>query len=196
MGKLFLIRHGLSEANEAKIYGLDSPLSVAGMEDIIKIDKKSFCKPDILVTGTQVRHIQTAQLLFPDININDKTEIFNEIDFGKLEGKKITKELKNEIIDNISIIRTKYNGDIVWDRAKEAVNFISNLSYRKNKIIAVVSSAMLIQAMLGVINIQETKTLIFDEKYHLKNLQYIEFDTHDLTKFRIKNFLTKENFFR
>ncbi len=195
MGKLILIRHGLSEANEAKIYGLDSPLSATGMEELSLIDKKELFKPDILITGTQIRQVQTAQLLFPDHTISNQTPLFNEINYGILEKCKITDGLRNEIIKDVTVIHKKYDGDDVWRRAQDALTFINDMLYYKSKIIVIISSAMLIQSILGIVNAQKTGKLAFDEKYHLKNLQYIEFNPYDLTKFEIKNFAKKEKFF-
>ncbi|MBQ5326666.1 MAG: histidine phosphatase family protein, partial [Oscillospiraceae bacterium] len=95
MSKIYLIRHGLTEANEQHLYcgSTDLPLSQKGREELAKIkydiDKSKVC----FITSGMKRTEETLKILFGDIpHVIDSR--FKEIDFGIFEMKSYN-ELKD-----------------------------------------------------------------------------------------------------
>ena len=80
-----LIRHGLTRANEEKRYigHTDQPLSDKGREQIVSCIGQ-YDKPDYLFVSPLTRCLQTAQILFGDLEY-DVVEEFKELDFGDFE---------------------------------------------------------------------------------------------------------------
>ena len=95
MSKIYLIRHGLTEANEKHLYcgSTDLPLSQKGREELAEIkydiDKSKVC----FITSGMKRTEETLKILFGDIpRVIDSR--FKEIDFGIFEMKSYN-ELKD-----------------------------------------------------------------------------------------------------
>ena len=95
MSKIYLIRHGLTEANEKHLYcgSTDLPLSQKGREELAEIkydiDKSKVC----FITSGMKRTEETLKILFGDIpHVIDSR--FKEIDFGIFEMKSYN-ELKD-----------------------------------------------------------------------------------------------------
>ena len=95
MSKIYLIRHGLTEANEKHLYcgSTDLPLSQKGREELAEIkydiDKSKVC----FITSGMKRTEETLKILLGDIpHVIDSR--FKEIDFGIFEMKSYN-ELKD-----------------------------------------------------------------------------------------------------
>ncbi len=80
--KIYLIRHGSTEAGEAHLYcgSSDVPLSEKGRGALTP----SSLSPDIVISSPLLRCIETAQILFPHRNIKISSEL-REMDFGRFE---------------------------------------------------------------------------------------------------------------
>ena len=88
--ELIMIRHGKTPWNEEERYiGLtDMSLSDNGVREIRdKIEEGIYPKIDILYASPMRRCIETAKLIYPDMNPVTIDE-YKEIDFGRLEGKR------------------------------------------------------------------------------------------------------------
>ena len=92
--RLYLIRHGKTEANEKHLYcgSTDIPLSETGVQEL---QKYSYDIPRSYryMTSGMLRTEQTLQCLFGNVNHN-QDERFRELDFGTFEMKSY-EELKN-----------------------------------------------------------------------------------------------------
>lgn len=94
MGKLVLIRHGVTQYNlDHRFCGLtDIPLAPAGIEDSKKLarDLKNFQFTNVF-TSTLKRAYQTAEIILNENNQSDlgivKYSQLNERDYGSLTGK-------------------------------------------------------------------------------------------------------------
>lgn len=89
---LVLIRHGATKANKQHRYlgKTDEMLSEEGKQELFAYTKRQCYPPvDMLFTSPMKRCIQTAEILYPDLQplqIKDWTEM----DFGAFEGKSYT----------------------------------------------------------------------------------------------------------
>ncbi len=101
--KIYLIRHGRTEANEARIYcgATDLPLSENGAKDLRKVceyyKKLIPVKAKYFTTGMK-RTNQTFEILFEQDGLYPKYDVitgFREIDFGIFELKSY-EELKDD----------------------------------------------------------------------------------------------------
>lgn len=95
---LYLIRHGITQANLQGIYageGTDIPLCPEGKEDLLSLSKQfTYPQTDTVFVSPLLRAVQTADLLFP----NSKKillESLKENSFGEFEGRPIA-ELKQD----------------------------------------------------------------------------------------------------
>ena len=98
--KIYLIRHGMTEANEQGMYlgQLDSPLSPSGLRHLLDM-KTAFDYPILsphamLYAAPLSRCRQTLNVLYPQRPITD-VDGLNECSLGKWEGKTVA-ELKSE----------------------------------------------------------------------------------------------------
>lgn len=86
---LMLIRHGATKANKEHRYlgRTDEELSIEGKEELTKF-KAMLLYPtvDYLFVSPMKRCIQTAEILYPDLQPVSITE-WKEMDFGVFEGK-------------------------------------------------------------------------------------------------------------
>lgn len=95
--KIYLIRHGLTNANfEGRYIGkTDLDLNEAGIEEILKL-KEEYEYPNVgrVYTSPLKRAIETARLIYPEITpftVND----LREYEFGNFENKTVN-ELEND----------------------------------------------------------------------------------------------------
>lgn len=94
--KIHLIRHGLTEANQAGRYigRTDTPVCAQGMDELRSL-RETYEYPTVqkVYVSPLMRCRQTAQVLYPDhfIQVADG---FAEYDFGEFEGKTM-EELKD-----------------------------------------------------------------------------------------------------
>ena len=97
--KLILLRHGITEANEKRLYcgATDLPLSAAGREALTQ-HKKETAYPDIsgmrIVTSGMKRCEETLALLYGDMP-HETDPAFREMDFGAFEMRSY-QEMKND----------------------------------------------------------------------------------------------------
>jgi alpha-ribazole phosphatase len=86
---LVLIRHGATKSNlEHRYLGkTDEPLCKEGENQLEEYKRQNlYPRVDILYTSPMTRCIQTAKILYPDMQTNSVKE-FSEMDFGTFEGK-------------------------------------------------------------------------------------------------------------
>lgn len=95
--RIYLIRHGITEANEKGLYvgQTDLPLSPAGLKDLLDL-KEEYIYPEAtkFYCAPLMRCRQTLEVLYPKC---EPEEVFglNECDFGKWDGKSFF-ELKDD----------------------------------------------------------------------------------------------------
>ena len=94
MSPLYLIRHGLTRANEEHLYcgSSDLPLSPAGEAELRKL--RYALPPARFLTSGMARTEQTLALLFGEVP-HEIEPAFREIDFGRFEMRSY-QELKND----------------------------------------------------------------------------------------------------
>lgn len=180
MTKVYLIRHAKSEANVDLVYGTDSPLSKNGEKQAKLGAKRLHIAPDIVLSGTKKCQIQTAQIMFPEKYSYDSIKEFDEINFGYLEGKKISDEVREILIDNPLNIKRIYSGDNIWTRAKIAIEHIERLSrIHKDKSIAIITGKFLIQSIMCELVNGEINGLAWTGDFYLRNCDYYALDVGD-----------------
>lgn len=87
--ELIMIRHGATKANEEHRYlgNTDESLSVQGITALKKEKNNgTYPKTDVLFTSPMKRCIQTAEILYPDMQAVIILD-WKEMDFGDFEGK-------------------------------------------------------------------------------------------------------------
>ena len=124
---IYLFRHAQSEANKGILYGTDMPLSPEGVQQAMEFRGKTNIKPMVAISSRKKRAVQTRNILFPNAS-HEETDIFDEINFGELEHMPVTPENGEELSGNPMLIKTKYNGDDIWERADRAIRTIEYLS--------------------------------------------------------------------
>ena len=85
MKEVLLIRHGATEGNLQRRYigRTDEPLCGLGLEQARSL---SGLAADRIYASPAVRTVQTAQIIFPDMDISLEPALW-EMDFGAFEGK-------------------------------------------------------------------------------------------------------------
>ncbi len=87
--KIYLIRHGMTEANDKGLYvgKQDLPLSPNGLTHLLQM-KKTFDYPSArrFYAAPQIRCRQTLEVLYPGCDVTDVPGL-QECDFGDFEGK-------------------------------------------------------------------------------------------------------------
>ena len=97
--KLILIRHGMTEANERRLYcgRTDLPLSESGREELLRL-RESVDYPDIagmrVITSGMKRCDETLRILYGDI-AHEVDHALCEMDFGAFEMRSYD-EMKND----------------------------------------------------------------------------------------------------
>lgn len=87
--KLHLIRHGMTEGNLKGQYigSTDVEITTNGINELEKLkNDRIYPKCDIVFSSPMKRAVKTAEIIFPDKEIN-VNENLREIDFGDFEGK-------------------------------------------------------------------------------------------------------------
>jgi len=89
MKEIFLMRHGKTRENELGIIigRSDPPLSEEGRKELHSI-KQYVTQPDIIFSSDLRRSSETAEILFPDMEIILLPQL-RERDYGILEGKSV-----------------------------------------------------------------------------------------------------------
>ena len=93
-----LIRHGRTDANDQGIYigTTDLPLNDAGRNELYdKLDRFVYPRVERVYTSPLLRCTESAEILFPNREIVAADE-FQELHFGKFEGKRAEDLLRNE----------------------------------------------------------------------------------------------------
>ncbi len=189
MTKIYLIRHAQSEANLSGVYGSDAPLSSEGIRQAEEAHRTMNIRPNHVITGTNTRQIQTAQIMFPNVYKHQTSPIFDEIDFGDLESLPITQEQNKEITENTLSLKYEHGGDDIWKRAKRAVEYMTDVCgpmlYPK---IAIISGDTLIQAIVCLLLYGEKDNYIWSTKSHVRNCECItiEINTNAVDKYNNK----------
>lgn len=83
------LRHGMTPGNAEKRYigRTEEHLSKLGINQILSAkEKMNYTQPELLFVSPMKRCLETADLLFPDIQ-KQEIELFKEMDFGDFEGK-------------------------------------------------------------------------------------------------------------
>ncbi|MBC8571032.1 histidine phosphatase family protein [Zongyangia hominis] len=96
--KIHLIRHGLTEANQAGRYigRTDTPVCGEGMEELRTLrDTYEYPVVQKVYVSPLLRCRQTAEVLYPD-SFTQVMEAFAEYDFGDFEGKTMEELKDNE----------------------------------------------------------------------------------------------------
>lgn len=150
MTKVYLVRHGQSEANINKIWGGDYPLTDLGREQAATVPQKIPEKPDAVFASCKIRAIQTAQTAYPDYEIESYAE-FDEIFTGSLEETTYNKETAAKVRSNPDELRDVYGGDDLNTRAKAAIAKLKEIADGKD-VIVVVSSDYLICTILSTLD--------------------------------------------
>ena len=93
-----LIRHGRTDANDQGIYigTTDLPLNDAGRNELYdKLDRFVYPRVERVYSSPLLRCTESAEILFPNREIVAADE-FQELHFGKFEGKRAEDLLRNE----------------------------------------------------------------------------------------------------
>lgn len=160
MKKLYLIRHGRTEANEKWLYcgSTDLPLSETGKKELEKI-KYSAPEDCSFMTSGMKRTEQTLEILFG--NVTHKIDRrFREVDFGIFEMKSY-EELKGETAyqkwisgDNEKNVPPNgESGEQMLKRVLEALKDLKN----EQKDIVLVTHGGVIAAIMGHLFQEEGK---------------------------------------
>lgn len=89
--KIYLFRHGLTEANEKKLYigRTDLPLSPCGLTELLQMkDKFTYPNPRKFYTAPLMRCRQTLEVFYPQCEPVE-VEGLTECDFGDWDGKSL-----------------------------------------------------------------------------------------------------------
>ena len=87
--KLYLIRHGMTDANEKRLYcgQTDVPLNASGINSLSELKKTlNYPKADLYISSDLTRAIETMRILYdrePDVTYAE----FRELDLGEFEMK-------------------------------------------------------------------------------------------------------------
>ncbi len=127
---------------------MDLPLSKEGERQAKEAAKYIGIRPDVVMSSTKKRTIQTAEILFPELYQHVTLPVFDEIFFGDLESVASTEELRCEILKDPLCIRTKYHGDDIWERAQKAIEYLDHLEEEfPDQTVAIVTSDSLLQSI-------------------------------------------------
>jgi broad specificity phosphatase PhoE len=108
MSKFYLIRHSITKGNLEKRYigaKTDEPLCKAGYE---LLKEKHYPKVEKVIASPMKRCIETAQLLFPDTQIQIE-ESLRECDFGEFENKNYQELSQSKAYQAWITVRRKVN---------------------------------------------------------------------------------------
>lgn len=160
MKQLFIIRHGETDINKAKVIqgrSINAPLNALGKQQAMAIvDVLEAFSVQKIIASSLVRTHQTAEPLAKKLGLDfEKHADLDEIDFGEFEGKEFS-----TIEDEINVIHTKWKlGEVdlaatggesprqVFERANRRVREILRTSGEEN--IAFVIHGRLIRILLS-----------------------------------------------
>jgi len=149
MSKIYLVRHGQSEANKMRLWGGDYPLTEKGRSDALEVPGRIPAEPEKIVSSALIRANMTAKIAYPgrDIEVNPA---FNEIRFGAVEDTPMKKEdFAFYHIDLEGFLR-RNGGEDPMKRAEEAVGAIRGYALKYSST-AIFTSEMLMRSILSVI---------------------------------------------
>lgn len=187
MKKLYLIRHGRTEANEKKLYcgSTDLSLSEKGKEELKNLHYQ-IPKDAVFITSGMKRTEETLQILFGDVPYRADPQ-FREIDFGIFEMKGY-EELKNREDyqtwisgDNEKNIPPEgESGEQMLQRVQKGLQALSEIEGT----IVLVSHGGVIAAIMSVLFPEENKSRYeWQPKpghgYEIQNGQYKELRTNE-----------------
>ena len=184
--KVFFVRHGQSVANQSALFGLDQPLSDEGIGQALEAKIYFDCIRDdlgLLVSSDMERAIGTAKRIFPDRNTLILDKRFREIHFGLLEGKPLTDEILKELQEDPLRIKTKYQGDDVWVRAKKAVQALQTYISLSVGDVVLIGHDTLFECMLQQVgyydmaNGGETPFLLWADRCRFSNCGILKVDS-------------------
>lgn len=153
--RLFLIRHGESEANRLQMYAgqTNVPLSDKGREDALSIKPiLEEIKFDKLYSSDLKRAVETFEIAMPGKEC-EKTKLIREIDVGILTGLYI-EDMKKEYGELFNNSRAVYNfkpfkGESSEDVAKRGAEFLKMLEEKPYNNVAAFCHAAFSCIMLG-----------------------------------------------
>lgn len=98
--KLHLIRHGLTQGNADGVYvggGLDLPLCEAGEQQVRELDAMfEYPGVGIVFSSPMLRALQTADIIYPQVENRLILEDLRECRFGEFEGKSASELANNK----------------------------------------------------------------------------------------------------
>lgn len=173
MKKVYLIRHGTTEENKARILiGQSNPSLEIEVKDSIK--SINTLSPDLLFSSPLKRAYETASLLFPGMEIIKDNDIM-ERGFGDFEGNPIEVIGKDNHGKNLYAFKdekilVEHGGEPINQLEKRITRFIDRLENHDAKVIAVVSHGTLISQLVKVL-FKEDKP-----RTSLRNLNIVYFE--------------------
>lgn len=168
MSTIYFVRHGQSEANFKRIWGGDFPLTETGREQAATVPGKIPVKPDKVVCSMLKRVQQTAQIAYPDVDI-EKNPVFNEITFGRLELEPMTKESIEFYHKDPEGFQKFYKGDDRRERALEVIEAAKKYASENENTAIFLSNTLL----MSVIAVLQGKTINEVKEYYLENCNVI-----------------------
>ncbi|MDQ1279906.1 MAG: alpha-ribazole phosphatase [Thermoproteota archaeon] len=172
MKELLLMRHGLTRENELQvIIGITDPsLSDNGKEKLYSI-RECVVKPDIVLCSELKRVRETAEILFPNSDIQAIPQL-RERDFGVLEGKTLVYARETGLLQTQDETILRKNGietpTALLSRASQVVNYLSQLHAKKIVVIShrtfinYILRVMLPENKIGVIPHTHYHQIVFD----------------------------------
>ena len=151
--KLYMIRHGQSEANLGKAYSgqMDSRLTEQGEKDALGARKVlqgiSF---DKVYSSDLSRAVRTQEIALPGI-ISEKLPLVREISVGNLEGKKFEELGESFVLNRSTYNFVPYGGENYEMLEERAKKFLEMMSKEDRDIVAVFSHGGFINVVLGCI---------------------------------------------
>lgn len=155
--KLYLIRHGQSEANLKKIHGgwLDAPLTERGRAEAKSAGKLlKDVAFDKVYTSDLIRAIQTAEIALPEYKKMQLPQL-REICLGDLEGRK-PDDCHREYGDHYLIEKAKRNfrdfgGENYADHVRRAREFMDMVAEEDDVNVAAFCHEGTIKCMLDIV---------------------------------------------
>lgn len=175
MNEIYLIRHGLTEANKHSIFqGItDNPLSKIGLNQALQTSEYLYTKKIGKIYSSPLkRTISTAKPLSEKLNL--KIEIENclkEINCGDWEGKSVEKIRKQSNLFYDWIMKGDVkapNGESIKDLMEKLTTFLSKLlkeSLKTDKNIAVFAHGAINRAIIcSILNLPPSCAFRFEQK--------------------------------
>ncbi len=138
--RLYMIRHGESEANMKKVFGGQNqiPLTAKGEEDARRAGKLlAHLTFDKIYSSDLIRAIRTQELAYPAENV-ERLALLREMDVGELAGKKFDAcaEIWGEkfLADRARANYVPYGGEdrtMIFSRAQEFLKMLENCPYER-----------------------------------------------------------------